>query len=158
MRRVGRRWTAWWGFCLTAAACGSGTGPPEPACVTNAGLADVAGTFAYAAFDGSGRPVLEGTLVLTPQPSLGVTGTWTIGWSAGADTTALVGPQVGSGDLVGVFAGGQITLDLNPGFADNDVGLSGCVTVEGFAGTWSYSGIAGPVAGGTFSATFVSPL
>ena len=132
---------------LVAACSGLGVSPPAalrtPAVVR------------YSATSAQGRPLVAGTLQLVAHDDSSVIGTWQIDWVIGADTTAAVGPQVGSGTLSGrLSADGSIGLDLNPLFADNNVFLDGAVTTAGLSGTWSWSGIAGPIATGRFDAPY----
>jgi hypothetical protein len=109
----------------------------------------------YSAGSAQGAPLLAGSLRIVAHDDSTVTGTWAIDWVVGADTSAPVGPQVGSGTLSGrLSADGSIGLDLNPLFADNNVFLDGVVTTAGLAGTWSWSGIAGPIATGRFDAPY----
>jgi hypothetical protein len=142
---------------LTAVACDetpsdSGT----PACLPgDFGPAAIAGTLDYVAWADSGTRLLEGVLTIMGQSNQHVSGTWEIHWAAGADTANPndIGPQMGTGDLIGVVQDTTVSIDLTPGFVDNNVGLLGCVTAEGFAGTWSHVGIAGEIAHGPFAAT-----
>ena len=109
----------------------------------------------YSAASAQGVPLLAGSLRLAMHDDSTVTGTWTIDWIAGADTTAPVGPQVGQGTLSGrQMADGSVQLNLNPFYADNNVFLSATVTVAGLSGVWSWSGFAGPIANGRFQAAF----
>jgi hypothetical protein len=86
-----------------------------------------------------------------------VAGTWSIAWVAGADTTASVGPQVGSGAFSGrQLSRGQLEINLNPGSFDNNVFLTADVTANGFSGSWSWSGFPGVLSGGRFAATYVA--
>ena len=109
----------------------------------------------YSAASAQGVPLLAGSLRLTIHDDSTVTGTWVIDWIAGADTTARVGPQVGSGTFSGQeLADGSVQLNLNPLYADNNVFLSATVTRDGFSGEWSWSGIAGPITTGRFTASY----
>ncbi len=105
----------------------------------------------YRATTLTGEPLLTGSLVMNLDDSL-VTGTWSITWAAGADTSVEVGPQVGSGTLVGRRSGNSLVLDLNPGWADNNALLVGELTVSGVAGRWQWNTITGPRTEGRFTA------
>jgi hypothetical protein len=114
-------------------------------------------TYTYTAFAEDGTRLLVGTIVLHPRYSRldfeqEIEGSWTIGWAPGADTTSLVGPQVGSGVLAGVATEEGITLYLPQITTDSSVQLSGTVRNNEFRGEWSYTTIAGPVARGEFTA------
>lgn len=112
-------------------------------------------TLHYDAFTDQLRPLLSGTLDLVVHEDSTITGSWTIAWVPGADTTTRVGDQVGSGALTGrLWSDTVVVLDLNPGYADNNVTLGGACTVNGLAGTWTWSGIAGPMTHGRFTARY----
>lgn len=111
------------------------------------------GTFDYVAFDEAGTRVLAGRLVLDVDDGGGVTGSWDIDWVAGADRDTPVGPQVGNGGLVGAILDGDLTLDLTPMIADNDVVLVGALDGSRITGSWQYVTLAGPAGSGTFWAT-----
>lgn len=114
-------------------------------------------TYTYTAFAEDGTRLLVGTMVLHPRYTRAdfeqeIEGHWTIGWAPGADTTSLVGPQVGSGSLAGTATEDGITLFLPQFTTDNSVQLSGVVRDNQFRGEWAYTSIAGPVARGEFTA------
>jgi len=129
-----------------AACSGGGVEPLRPV---------QSGALYYRASSAQGVPLLAGRLTLAAHGDSTVTGSWVIAWVAGADTTAPVGPQVGSGTLSGrQFADGTVQLNLNPLYADNNVVLSATVGITGLSGVWSWSGFAGPIATGRFQAAF----
>ncbi len=117
------------------------------------------GTYAYQGFDATGALLIEGSLVLDYQETrdsaspFRITGTWALRQVKAADE---VGPQVGEGDLLGTIdADGNIVIQLNPGSADNNVGLGGTFThgrFDTFEGRWDYVTDIGPTNGGTFKA------
>jgi hypothetical protein len=114
-------------------------------------------TYTYTAFAENGTRLLVGTIVLHPRYTRAdfeqeIEGTWNIGWAPGADTTTIVGPQVGSGALVGMATEDGIVLFLPQFTTDNTVQLSGIVRNNEFRGDWSYSSIAGTVSRGEFTA------
>lgn len=111
----------------------------------------------YSAVSAQGVPLLAGSLRLAIHADSTATGTWAIDWVAGADTTARVGPQVGSGTFSGqLLADGSVQLNLNPLYADNNVFLNATVTADGFSGQWSWSGLPGTLSSGRFTATYVA--
>lgn len=137
-------------FALLLAACGD-YDRSEPI--------DLEGerTYTYTAFAEDGTRLLVGTIVLHPRYTRAdfeqeIEGHWAIGWAPGADTTSLVGPQVGSGGLAGMATEEGITLFLPQIGIDNSVQLTGIVRNNEFSGEWSYSTIAGPAARGEFTA------
>jgi len=128
-------------------ACGNGI--PDPAVAPR--FEDLAGAFEYRAYDGSGRLLLVGTVTLATGEDSTLTGTWEIRWAPGADTTATVGPQVGTGTLGGRYGEEHTLVDLNPGWADNNVYLLAEDADEGhLAGQWQHSTLIGPAADGPF--------
>ena len=111
-----------------------------------------AGGFHYTALSPARTPVLTGHLTLAFPDDSTVTGTWTIAWLPGADTTTPVGPQVGMGDLLGSRAGGILWLQLNPNNADHNVGLRAQANAAGYTGEWEWVTFTGPHTRGLFSA------
>jgi hypothetical protein len=124
------------------AGCGPGTPGGEP----------LAGAYDYAACDDAGRLVLLGRLTIAIDPAGAVSGTWEIDWAPGADCSTDVGPQTGTGELVGSLEGGVLFVDLNPGWADANVLLSGTWRGGGASGSWTFVGFTGPRTSGTFIA------
>jgi hypothetical protein len=112
-----------------------------------------AGDFLYSAMSATGQPLLTGHLRVAFPTDSTLTGTWTIAWLPGADTTAPVGPQVGSGVLLGSRSGDLFVVQLNPTYADNNVALLAVPTTDGYSGQWEWSTLAGPASGGAFLAT-----
>ena len=135
---------------VALAACGD-YDPSEPIDL------DPDRTYSYTAFAEDGTRLLVGTIVLHPRYSREsfeqeIEGSWTIRWAPGADTTAPVGPQVGSGALAGTATEDGIVLYLPQITTDNNVQLTGTVRNNAFRGEWAYSSIAGQVARGEFTA------
>jgi hypothetical protein len=110
------------------------------------------GTFHYTASH-AGKPVLTGRLHLTFPDDSTVIGTWAIAWLPDADTTVPVGPQVGTGDLVGARWGDSLLIQLNPGNADHNVGLLARAAQAEYRGEWHWVTFTGPRTEGTFSAS-----
>jgi hypothetical protein len=107
------------------------------------------GTYRYTASH-SGTPVVEGLLHLDEITITRVTGRWEL--SRVGSTNVEVGPQVGTGTLAGSFDGAVLSIDMNPGFADNNVFLTGTFQGNTLRGEWSFTGFPGPISGGTFVA------
>ncbi len=108
--------------------------------------------FRYLGRSAAGVPVLTGRIELAFPDDSTVTGTWAIGWIPGADTTLEVGPQVGSGTLVGRRMGDSLLIEMNPNWADNNVALKAFSTADGYTGHWTWSAFDGPRSGGSFTA------
>jgi len=114
------------------------------------------GQFSFASGTAEGAPLLAGRLYLRwsdegPESGI-VVGTWTIGWAPGADTTLQVGPQIGSGQLVGTADEDGVLLDLNPGSKFEYVRLSGRVTKATMYGDWEWTQVVGSGGTGNFRA------
>jgi hypothetical protein len=134
---------------LFAVAAGCNTLPPEEG-----------GSYTYIGYNAQGDVIVAGTLVLDfgdhPDEDIEseIGGTWVLTPVGDADVP---GPQTGTGDLVGyILAGGQVSIGLNPNWADNNVYLSGTFAddrYEKLQGEWSYSSFLGLVASGDFVAT-----
>ena len=108
------------------------------------------GSLRYLGRGPSGEAVLAGRLEFTFTDDSTLTGTWAIHWLPGADTTLQVGPQVGTGTLVGNRMGDGLLVQLNPGWADNNVDLNAGPTADGYSGQWSWTTATGPRSAGTF--------
>jgi hypothetical protein len=114
-------------------------------------LDDFRGAYTYRAFHEEGRLLLTGTFTFDRPDDSTIGGSWSIAWAPGADTTAVVGPQVGTGQLAGALEDDHVRIGLNPGWADNNVDLAAEQrTADRVAGRWSHSTIIGPVAQGRF--------
>lgn len=138
---------------LVAWSCRTGTelsdcttgGPPIPP-----EAATLAGDYDYLACDAANEPAVIGTVVVTASDTT-FTGTWDLRRHPDSDPATRVGPQLGTGSLAGWTFAGEIRADLNPGVADNNVGLAGTLDTTGtITGEWSHTTIIGPVAGGRF--------
>jgi len=110
------------------------------------------GGFHYTAMSPAGTPVLTGRIRLAFPDDSTITGTWTIAWLPGADTTTPVGPQVGTGDLFGSRSGDALWIQLNPHNADHNVGLRALATTAGYTGEWEWVTFTGPHSRGSFAA------
>jgi len=126
---------------LVLAACEGGFAPP------NDGEEQ---TWEYTAYSAAGTAVVTGTFHVIAD-GRDFKGTWSTHL---LQPNADVGPQVGTGTLRGSWdiEGQTIGLDMNPGWADNNVFLTGTPGDDGLRGTWSHSTIAGPRARGDFVA------
>jgi hypothetical protein len=113
---------------------------------------DVPATYSYRAFNSKGDLAVNGTMTLTLVNTTSIAGTWTFVAIIPSDK---IGPQVGTGRLTGTIQNSSISIDLNPGWADNNVFLQGTVSSDRFTGRWMWSTIIGPTADGTFEAVRV---
>jgi len=108
-----------------------------------------AGTYRYSGYEDGGGLVITGRITLSAQTNP-VSGTWSL--RQAGDAIGPIGPQVGEGQLRGILSGSQLGVDLNPGWADNNVGLNGRLTGNAWTGSWSYSTFGGAINGGPFTA------
>ena len=135
-------------FLAILAVCACQTEGPES--VQDRGMVD--GSLRYEATSLAGRPLIRGRLNIDILPDSSIVGTWTADWAPGADRTVEVGDQIGSGTLQGRQTAEGGYIDLNPGYADNNVILHPTPADRGFTGTWYWSTIAGPRTLGRFTA------
>ncbi len=106
------------------------------------------GAFRYTGFDSTGTLIVKGYLSLDFVDSANVKGEWHL---ASVGNPRNIGPQVGTGKLVGGFTrGGHLSLNLNPNMVDNNVFLSGVLEERHYTGTWTYSGYPGILNRGKF--------
>ena len=112
----------------------------------------VPSTYAYKAYNAKGELAVNGTMTLSVADLTSVTGTWSCDAVLPSEK---VGPQVGTGGLTGTIQKSSISINLNPGWADNNVFLQGTVSSDRITGRWMWSTLIGPTAEGTFEATLV---
>ncbi len=117
--------------------CSSETVGPAPA-----------GAFEYNSYDSLGTLIAQGWMVLTMDTAR-ATGEWHFRKIGDPKN---IGPQTGDGFCEGQVTQGQLLLDLNPQFRDNNVLLSGFYDEKTFSGNWSYVGFPGVINQGSFSA------
>jgi hypothetical protein len=109
----------------------------------------LAGIYHYTAYTAADSAAVAGTITLIESEPAVLTGRWALG---AVDPGANVGPQTGAGTLRGSGAPG-VTIDLNPGWADNNVFLEGTASGRVISGTWQWTTLTGPAAGGRFVMT-----
>lgn len=110
---------------------------------------NLSGTYDYTGYNADDVVIISGILQLDLSDSANVKGTWQLNQVGEESNT---GPQVGAGNLEGGFNNDLLMLDLNPGWADNNVFLIGRFEDNTFSGTWEYSGFAGVINQGNFTA------
>lgn len=107
------------------------------------------GEYSYTARDSGGKTVIAGTLKLTDVKGESIKGTWNLKQVGPGDK---LGPQVGTGDFVGqIGQEGNISINLNPNWADNNIFLNGKFQKGELTGDWHFSTFAGPTTKGTFT-------
>ena len=113
-----------------------------------AGCADEGGDLVVR--DAAGAVVATGHLRLPDRlPPVGQSfeGTWQLASAGGVFPTG----AATSGTYTGVVHGRDVSIDLNPGVADNKVVLSGSVANGALTGRWRYETFAGRKDKGTFT-------
>lgn len=137
---------------LALAACA--TDPSDPLSLPPGG------NFTYDAYSPVEQHLLTGVLhlewadvTIDGRTERHLTGSWEIWRVPGSDTTIAVGPQVGSGQLVGTEGEDGVVLDLFPARMDDNVILRATVDGNRITGQWSWSTIAGVATQGRFTAT-----
>ena len=110
------------------------------------------GAYRYSGFDSTHTAIVSGWLLFENEDSTQLSGEWSldaIGSPPG------IGPQIGTGMMTGGNDNGNIWINLNPGWVDNNVFLSGTFEDDGvnkrFRGKWNWSGFPGVLNHGTFS-------
>jgi hypothetical protein len=104
-------------------------------------------TYTYRAYTSAGVLAVIGTLTMARSDSTRIVGTWAL---EGVSSIDSVGPQVGTGMLAGELKSSKLTLDLNPGWRDHNVILTGSIEGEKIVGSWMWITFAGPRTSGTF--------
>jgi hypothetical protein len=107
------------------------------------------GNYDYIAYDSLGTVVAEGMLYFEFKDSTNITGEWEIKKVGDPQN---IGPQIGSGKLVGGFSNETFWVALNPDVVDNSVFLQGKSEENKCTGKWEWITEAGPTNWGTFVA------
>jgi hypothetical protein len=108
--------------------------------------ATIAGRYQYTAYNAADSVVVAGLITLANPDSTRLTGSWVL---AAVNGAVNIGPQTGAGTLAGSTASG-VSIDLNPGWADNNVILFGTHSGREIAGTWQWVTLTGVTADGRF--------
>jgi hypothetical protein len=103
----------------------------------------------YKAYNSKGDLAVRGTMTLSIIDTTTVAGIWSFVAVLPAEK---VGPQVGTGTLAGTLQKSSISINLNPGWADNNVFLQGTLSSDRITGRWMWSTFIGQTAEGTFEA------
>jgi hypothetical protein len=115
------------------------------------------GTWKYQAFDPKSHLVAEGRLTFQPDPKHGSNFYWGTKAIHQVRSFETAGPHETIGGkgtpqtALGQLNGDQVSIDLNAGYADNNILLKGKLTGNSIKGTWGHSTIAGIRERGTFT-------
>jgi hypothetical protein len=107
------------------------------------------GAYGYTGFDSTGVKIVTGWIKIVFEDSIHLSGEWELDKIGDPQN---IGPQVGSGKLLGSYDKSQIYCDLNPGYVDNNLILKGDYDDRKIAGEWNYVGFPGVINQGTFKA------
>lgn len=106
-------------------------------------------TYEYRGYTSGGTLGVSGSMTIAGSDSNGIVGTWVL---EGVGSVDRLGPQIGAGILEGTLTDSRITIDLNPGWRDNNVILHGSIQNDRISGTWLWVTFAGPTSTGSFEA------
>jgi hypothetical protein len=107
------------------------------------------GAYHYTSYDTNRVAVVRGWLTITYQDSSHITGEWRL-YKIGDPQG--IGPQSGSGKLVGSFYEGKLVIELNPQFRDSNLQLVGDLQQGIYRGEWIWISFIGITGKGTFEA------
>ena len=107
------------------------------------------GAYEYSGYDSTGVKIVQGWMKILLDDSTGVTGEWEFKKVGNPEN---IGPQIGSGNLIGVYNEPQISINLNPNWVDNNVFLNGDYSEDKIEGEWMYTGFPGIINKGKFKA------
>lgn len=105
--------------------------------------------FSYTSYDSSGVAVVTGWFTMDLSDSAAVSGEWHF-WPIGNPEG--IGPQTGSGRLVGGFSESELWVELNPQYVDNNLTLRGTLQGDRYTGDWLWISFVGITNQGTFEA------
>ena len=105
--------------------------------------------YQYSGYDTLGVQIIEGSLFFEYGDSSSISGAWNFNVIGSPEN---IGPQTGEGEYIGTVENNQLWINLNPEWADNNVHLDGTIDGNKITGNWVYSGFAGSMNHGTFSA------
>jgi hypothetical protein len=112
-----------------------------------------AGSYRYEGYDSKGNSIVVGTMSFSFVDSVSIRGEWALEKNGPSDN---IGPQIGAGQLTGRVDDQVVSINLNPGWVDNNVVLQGSFENERLRGKWSWITFAGPTTEGTFDATKIN--
>ncbi|MGA3244173.1 MAG: hypothetical protein ABSE41_06140 [Bacteroidota bacterium] len=110
--------------------------------------------YIYKAYNSKGDLAVSGTMTLVGIDTTSVSGTWSF---VEVLPSEKVGPQVGTGNLTGTIQKSSISINLNPGWVDNNVFLQGTVSADSITGRWMWSTFIALTAEGKFQAIRTIP-
>jgi hypothetical protein len=121
-------------------------------CLAAFGAGGVSRTYNYRGFDTNGNLLVAGAITLLVDESVQVKGDWKL-QVLNRHRLKELGPQDGSGKIIGQFKGDGFFLNLNPDIHENNIYLDGKITgadIFKINGKWGYYGFEGKLFEGTF--------
>ena len=107
-------------------------------------------TYKYTGYDSTGNKIISGYLWIDSVDSTVVKGRWDFKQVSNEEN---LGPQTGQGNFEGIKdLQGNMSLNLNPGWIDNNVFLIGSFHNLHYNGDWNYVGFPGVINSGSFEA------
>lgn len=108
------------------------------------------GTYEYTAYYAKSLVVCaSGRINIEMSPDSSFTGSWDIKGANNYNQND-IGMQIGQGELWGSIKNGEIYIDLNPDYVDNNVNLLGNGNIAKISGIWLYSTLKGIQSSGSF--------
>ena len=98
------------------------------------------GAYAYTGYDSTGVKIVRGWIKFDFNDNTTISGEWELDKIVDPQN---IGPQVGSGNIIGSLVNDQLHLNLNPQFIDNNVFLTCPYNDQKLEGHWFYSGFPG---------------
>jgi hypothetical protein len=119
-------------------------------CGENSPTSSTTKTYKYTGYDSSWNKIITGYLWIKSVDSTSVKGSWDFKLVSNQEN---IGPQIGKGVFEGVTdMRGPLSLNLNPGWIDNNVFLIGSLLHSSYSGDWNYVGFPGVINSGSFEA------
>jgi hypothetical protein len=123
------------------------TGCKEPG--ADSSVLPPAGRYEYSGYDSTGTPIVQGWLTIDRKEQNVLDGEWQF---TVVKETENIGPQIGRGRLAGEYHNDTMSIELQPLYRDNNVGLYGSIQGNEFTGRWIYTSFIGFTNSGTFVA------
>lgn len=103
----------------------------------------------YTGYDTSGVAIVKGELRLNYEDNEKISGDWHL---IRLSSAGQIGPQTGSGNLIGGYESDGFWIELQPAYIDNNVQLTGSRDDTQLNGKWIWITFAGITNHGTFTA------
>ncbi len=108
-----------------------------------------AGMYEYNGYDSTGAPIVQGWFTIDRKDQNILNGDWHF---IPVRDARNIGPQVGKGHLAGEYRNDTMSIELQPLYRDNNVGLYGTLRGNEFSGRWEWISYIGITNSGTFVA------